>query len=606
MSSFHNAFWQRAQGAQQLTDTHSTMAHSAAGLLKRSGIGLLVLILSCYVSATAYFTVRDPLISALMVRQAKLEAAYEDRLAAVRGEMDRLASHQLLNQNSFDGKLHEIISRQAQLEMRNTYLEALSLRAQASIAATDGAPSQQTARSGALTATARMDLPRTLTITDGGSIHNVPDFMPTGATIPTDHALGQSTGAQDTGQDTQQKTGQDSARSAPSSTGMRDGSAPAGKPQTGTQSKPKVEDDTAQSHATPLPKFERGQNVTQAVPLNPAQNTALLASMAYDPAWPAKHGKPTLGMSSLGNNEPMQQSRITLIAKMARLDGLPPSQSLGALTTGLDTIEHAQLSMLDQISTLAKSQNSKIAGAFETAGLGSVLAKSTDKSNGAEKLASLGSPSESTLLQGLGKRVAGGTGGPLIAPQNTAQQWPSASFEGKIMGLESALRTLEAYKSALPLMPLRQPLASGIELTSGFGFRTDPFTGRPALHSGLDLREHTGAYVRATAAGVVTSAGAAGGYGNMVEIDHGNGFSTRFGHLSEILAHEGARVAIGDVIGRVGSTGRSTGPHLHYEVRLDDEPIDPLRFLRAGYNLGLVNRDFSAKQAPAAKDEALD
>ena len=99
--------------------------------------------------------------------------------------------------------------------------------------------------------------------------------------------------------------------------------------------------------------------------------------------------------------------------------------------------------------------------------------------------------------------------------------------------------------------------------------------------AGVDLREDVGEPVRATGGGRVVSAGWSGGYGNMVEIDHGNGLSTRYGHMSAINVAEGQSIAVGAILGRVGSTGRSTGPHLHYEVRIDGEAVDPTRFLRA-------------------------
>ena len=92
--------------------------------------------------------------------------------------------------------------------------------------------------------------------------------------------------------------------------------------------------------------------------------------------------------------------------------------------------------------------------------------------------------------------------------------------------------------------------------------------------------------MHATAAGTVAIAGWDGGYGNLVEINHGHGLSTRYGHLSKILVKVGEHVRTGDVIGRVGSTGRSTGPHLHYETRINGEPVNPSRFLRAGIKLG--------------------
>ena len=134
----------------------------------------------------------------------------------------------------------------------------------------------------------------------------------------------------------------------------------------------------------------------------------------------------------------------------------------------------------------------------------------------------------------------------------------------------------------MPILPVRAPLIGEAEVTSPFGYRPDPFLGRPALHPGVDLVQDYGAEIHATAAGRVVHAGPMGGYGDMVEIDHGNGLATRYGHMSEILVEEGQEVKEGAVLGRLGSTGRSTGPHLHYEVRVDGEPVDPERFLQAG------------------------
>jgi murein DD-endopeptidase MepM/ murein hydrolase activator NlpD len=102
------------------------------------------------------------------------------------------------------------------------------------------------------------------------------------------------------------------------------------------------------------------------------------------------------------------------------------------------------------------------------------------------------------------------------------------------------------------------------------------------MHTGVDLMEAYGGPVLATANGVVTVAGPSGGYGNMVEIDHGNGLATRYAHLSTIDVELHQKVAAGTVVGRVGATGRATGPHLHYETRINGEPVDPTRFLQAG------------------------
>jgi murein DD-endopeptidase MepM/ murein hydrolase activator NlpD len=123
-------------------------------------------------------------------------------------------------------------------------------------------------------------------------------------------------------------------------------------------------------------------------------------------------------------------------------------------------------------------------------------------------------------------------------------------------------------------------------MSSGFGMRMDPFLRSPAMHTGLDMRGDTGDPVRVTANGTVTTAGFNGGYGKMVEVDHGNGLATRYGHLSAIDVKVGERVRIGQILGKIGTTGRSTGPHLHYETRVDGEAVDPQKYLRAGVRLG--------------------
>jgi murein DD-endopeptidase MepM/ murein hydrolase activator NlpD len=118
--------------------------------------------------------------------------------------------------------------------------------------------------------------------------------------------------------------------------------------------------------------------------------------------------------------------------------------------------------------------------------------------------------------------------------------------------------------------------------TSGFGYRVDPFKRTTAFHEGADLGAFYGATITSTAPGKVTYAGTKGGYGRVVEIDHGNGFKTRYGHLNSIAVKAGQAVAIGQKIGTMGSTGRSTGPHLHYEVYYRGKSYDPIKFLRAG------------------------
>ncbi len=139
--------------------------------------------------------------------------------------------------------------------------------------------------------------------------------------------------------------------------------------------------------------------------------------------------------------------------------------------------------------------------------------------------------------------------------------------------------------ATLVAVPVRKPVTGEIDLSSPFGVRMDPFVHEAAMHTGLDFRGDLGESIHATAAGTVTIAGWTGGYGKMVEIDHGNGLATRYGHLSEIDVSVGDKIRIGQVVGKLGSTGRSTGPHLHYETRVDGEPVNPQKFLDAGDKL---------------------
>jgi murein DD-endopeptidase MepM/ murein hydrolase activator NlpD len=169
-------------------------------------------------------------------------------------------------------------------------------------------------------------------------------------------------------------------------------------------------------------------------------------------------------------------------------------------------------------------------------------------------------------------------GGPLIAIDN------AQAFDTKVRELDVALDLLDKVKKQAKSLPIANP-APGLSISSTFGVRQDPILGTPALHSGMDFRAPMGSPAMATAPGTVTIAGWNGGYGRMVEIDHGNGIATRFAHLSRIEVKEGQKVRLGDIVGLTGSSGRSTGPHLHYEVRRDGQAVDPLRFIKIGKKL---------------------
>jgi murein DD-endopeptidase MepM/ murein hydrolase activator NlpD len=168
------------------------------------------------------------------------------------------------------------------------------------------------------------------------------------------------------------------------------------------------------------------------------------------------------------------------------------------------------------------------------------------------------------------------SGGPFIPAPGI-----DGAFEATVAELDEALARLDLIRDSVSAVPLHNP-APGHSVSSTFGYRTDPLLGTRAFHSGIDFRGPTGSAVKASGDGVVTFAGANGGYGKMVELRHADGWTTRYAHLSAILVSQGERVSLGDRIGEIGSTGRSTGPHLHYEIRRSDKAHDPSPFLKAG------------------------
>lgn len=165
-------------------------------------------------------------------------------------------------------------------------------------------------------------------------------------------------------------------------------------------------------------------------------------------------------------------------------------------------------------------------------------------------------------------------GGPLELLATDAGGEVDPRFER--LGL--SLARMAALEQGLDGIPQFQP-ASLKYISSGFGYRRDPFTGRGAMHKGLDFRGPTGAPIYAAAEGRVSFVGRRSGYGKVVEINHGNGLTTRYAHMSKFSAKVGQQVGAGDIIGAIGSTGRSTGPHLHFEVRINGRAVNPRPFL---------------------------
>ncbi len=421
--------------------------------LGRAGVGALaalaLLTFAWTASVTFYVAFHDDLMGAILAHQAEMKAAYEDRLAEARAQLDDAASRQLLDRNSFYGKVKEVTSRQARLEQRASIVAAL---------ADTEARDQRVA-----------------------SRRRPPSPTPTDA-LSAIQALGPST--------------------APRAS----------------------VDDEARAYA-PLPE----PRAVKPHPIDELGET----------------------LSALPLDAPFTTASVPAAA-----DNLDPSARIALVDHALDRIEMSQTKALTAIDRAAERSASRNAAIVAETGL---------------------DPAKLVLPRG-----EGGVGGPFIPVEFNST---AAALDPAVIRVARDVTTAERLKALMSFVPLRVPLAGDPSVTSPFGYRADPFLGRLALHPGVDLAEAYGAEVHAAAAGRVVHAGPAGGYGNMVEIDHGNGLATRYAHMSETLVEEGQEVQTGAVLGRLGSTGRSTGPHLHYEVRVDGEPVDPERYLRAGADL---------------------
>ena len=398
---------------------HFTLRPWVAGLV---GSALAAVAIG-YLLATSYLVLRDDLIGATVARQARLQQAYEDRISALRGQVDRITSRQLLDQQLMETKVTELIERQTQLSERGSRIGEILERAESAV----------------------------------------------GAPLPAA------------------------------------GPVPAAKPDIRAE-------------------------ITGGIDKAAGHSFASLDPTASHPF-------------SLWTTRSDTAAGETQVDRADRL--------FSHINQSLRDIESRQISRISQLADDAQRNADAISDALEVAGL----------------------PVERGISESDAARSD--VGGPLI-PVNS-----STMFESKVRDLDEVLDTLDQLKNEARRLPLANP-APGHVVTSPFGVRTDPIIGTAALHSGIDFRAPIGMAARTTASGIVVKAGWNGGYGRMVEVDHGQGYATRYGHLDEILVKVGDKVASGDVIGRTGSSGRSTGPHLHYEVRHNGEAVNPLRFLRIG------------------------
>jgi murein DD-endopeptidase MepM/ murein hydrolase activator NlpD len=167
----------------------------------------------------------------------------------------------------------------------------------------------------------------------------------------------------------------------------------------------------------------------------------------------------------------------------------------------------------------------------------------------------------------------------------------NANADPRFRELFSSWRRMEQLEQAVIAIPSARPIGSSVNFTSGFGVRSDPFNRGARMHGGIDLAGPLGTPIYATADGIVgRSEWNSGGYGNLVEINHGQGIQTRYGHMSRRLVEAGTRVRRGQLIGLMGSTGRSTGSHLHYEVRIDGRAVNPIPFMQSSTTLLALQR----------------
>jgi murein DD-endopeptidase MepM/ murein hydrolase activator NlpD len=371
-------------------------------------IGTLVIMAAWSIATATYFAFREDVLTGLIARQAEMQFAYEDRIAELRGQIDRFSSRQLLDQEQYEKKLDQILRRQTALEARSSTLSG--------IGDVTGAVKQR----GGWTGEPRAIVPKP--VRDKGAFVIVPD---------------------------------------------------------------------------------------------PA---------AID-------------------------SRSGILAKGAGGFG----GVIARLEASLNRLEQRQATMVGSLADNYDSKARRMRAVLTELGL------DAGKANG-----------------------DGAVGGPFVP---AAVPRDAMAFERQLSRIQIARAQITRLARTLSTIPVRKPVDGEIDLQSGFGVRIDPFLGAPAMHTGLDLQGEIGDPVRATADGTVIAAGWNGGYGRMIDVDHHNGLSTRYAHLSSIDVRVGQSVKSGQIVGKVGSTGRSTGPHLHYETRLKGRAVDPQKFLRAGEKL---------------------
>ncbi|MDR3509438.1 MAG: M23 family metallopeptidase [Caulobacteraceae bacterium] len=274
-------------------------------------------------------------------------------------------------------------------------------------------------------------------------------------------------------------------------------------------------------------------------------------------------------VEALAQSTEKRHEALALLLTEARTDpamvrGLAPAPIkafAGGPLAGMNAVRADQDRLIAQAETYAKSRAERLRLAYRLAGLDpAAIARGSDQA----------------------------LGGPLIEAKDpralAAVLDVDEAFAARVQHAANDISDTRALSSAAKTLPLNEPTDTTAKAGS-YGVRLDPFTGHPAFHPGLDFPGPVMSPILATAPGVVAFTGVRSGYGSTIEIDHGHGFKTRYAHLAAISVHVGDQVALGQRIGALGSTGRSTGPHLHYEIWMDGRVQNPQRFLEAGANV---------------------
>jgi murein DD-endopeptidase MepM/ murein hydrolase activator NlpD len=262
-----------------------------------------------------------------------------------------------------------------------------------------------------------------------------------------------------------------------------------------------------------------------------------------------------------GTGEPATEPTATPLGKTLE-------ERLARLEESLRTLKSGHSALLATSAETASAQLDRLESALAKVGI-----------NTGTLVADAGEHAPDLIAQPAACDEGVGCGGPFVPVKST-----DTAGETPPEALHATMQRWDNLVDAMSQLPLGMPVED-MHLSSGFGRRRDPFNGTMAVHAGIDYAGMAYSPVLATGGGVVSYSNRKGRYGNMVEIDHGHGFFTRYGHLAQISVQVGQRVERGTEIGLVGSTGRSTGPHLHYELRVGNEARDPLKYIGVGKNV---------------------